>query len=87
MKGLTPVGSKLGIRTRNKNEQILANPNTPGEPGKKRAFLGKAGQKTGKKAGDQNQTLAKQGETKIFAEFWFSIATPWLTQASLADVN
>ena len=60
-------------------------PGKPGENRQKKwAFLGKngakngrnrakKGQKTGKnrkKTDEQNRTLAKQGETKSFAEFW-----------------
>ena len=50
---------------------------------------GKTGQKTGEiwrnrakngqkraKMGKRNRTLAKQGETESFAEFWFGIAQP-----------
>ena len=37
---------------------------------------GETGQKKQAKTGKQNRTLAKQGETECFAEFWFGIATP-----------
>ena len=58
--------------------QIWTKPNKPGKTGQKQAkktrtFLGKNGQNTG----ERNQTLAKQGETKSFAESRFGFAHPW----------
>ena len=76
-------GGELRMRTTNENERILASlyknertwicPFLPIFC----PFLVKKWAKTGKKTGEQNRTLAKQGETKSFAEFWFGIATPW----------
>ena len=71
--------SDLRMRTTNENERILANlgkneqnRNCPFLP----IFCPFSGKKWAK-TGERNQTLAKQGKTESFAEFWFGIATPW----------
>ena len=65
--------------TTNENEPILENlGKKKNEPEFARfcPFFAHFRAKAGKKTGEQNRTMAKQGETESFAEFLFGIATP-----------